>query len=116
MKTLRNEIGKKCALLGGVAGLVLYALFGLLQGAVFGGTGGLLLVNWLFGRGAVEMMAGELITRVIIGGAMVVGVLVSLVMFLTISSVAGYVVGYAIGMMVKEESPAVTHTEAAHHA
>jgi len=116
MKKIRHEIGKKCALLGGGVGLALYAVFGLLQGAVFGGTGGLLLVNWLFGRGAVEMMSGELITRVIIGGAMVVGVLVSLVMFLTLSSVAGYICGYAIGMLIKEEAPAVKHTEASHHA
>jgi len=115
MTNVRHEIGKKCALLGSGAGLILYAIFGLLHGAVYGGTAGLLLVNWAFGPGAVEAMSGEMITRVIIGGSMLVGILVALVMFLTLAGTAGYVVGYAIGMMIKEEAPATQGEKASHH-
>jgi hypothetical protein len=109
---IRHELGKKCSLIGSGIGAVLYAIFGLMQGAMYGGTAGLLMVNWLFGPAAIEAMSGELVTRVMVGGSMVAGVVVALVMFLTISSTAGYACGYLIGMMVTEEAPTEAPTKA----
>lgn len=97
--TQRAELARKSALVGAGVGLVLYAVFGLLQGALLGGTAGILLTNWVFGPGAMAVMAGELITRAIIAGAMLAGVVVALVMFVTVTSVAGYICGSLLGLM-----------------
>lgn len=110
--TTRELLARKCALIGAGAGLVLYAIFGLLQGAVIGGTAGVLAANWIFGPGTIELMGSELITRVIVGGAMLTGVVVSLIMFLTVSATAGYICGSLLGMVVgegREEKTAVRH-------
>lgn len=101
--TQRTEIAKKSALVGAGVGLVLYAVFGLLQGALLGGTAGILLTNWVFGPGAMAVMAGELITRAIIAGAMLAGVVVALVIFVTVASVAGYICGSLLGLMAGEQ-------------
>jgi len=100
--TTREVLARKCALIGAGAGLVLYAIFGLLQGAVMGGTAGVLAANWVFGAGTIELMGSELITRVIVGAAMLTGVVVSLIMFLTISTIIGYVCGSILGLAVGE--------------
>ncbi|HEX9859603.1 MAG TPA: hypothetical protein VGB23_00250 [Nitrospirota bacterium] len=104
--TLRQELAKKSALVGAGAGLVFYALFGLMQGALLGGTAGILFTNWVFGPGAMAVMAGELITRAIIAGAMLAGVLVSLVMSVTITATAGYILGSILGVMAGERETA----------
>lgn len=99
--TTRKQIANKSALVGAGVGLVIYVLFGLLQGALLGGTAGVLFTNWVFGPGAMEVMAGELITRAIIGGAMLTGVLVALVMCITVTSVIGYIAGSILGAVAE---------------
>lgn len=113
--TLRQELAKKSALIGAGVGLVLYALFGLLQGALLGGTAGVLFTNWVFGAGAMEIMAGELITRAIIAGAMLAGVLVSLVMFVTITATVGYILGSVLGVVAGERETTEPGLGAAEH-
>jgi hypothetical protein len=102
--TIRQELAKKCALIGAGIGLVLYAVFGFLQGALLGGTAGILAANWVFGPGTIYIMGGELITRMMVGAAMLTGVVVSLVMFVTLASTAGYIVGNVLGLLIGAES------------
>jgi len=102
--TIRQELAKKCALIGAGMGLVLYAVFGFLQGALLGGTAGILAANWIFGPGTLYIMGGELITRMMVGAAMLTGVVVSLVIFVTLSSTAGYIFGNVLGLMIGAES------------
>jgi len=102
--TIRQELARKCALIGAGMGLVLYAVFGFLQGALLGGTAGILAANWVFGPGTLYITGGELITRVIVGAAMLSGVVISLVIFVTLSSTAGYIFGNVLGLMLGAES------------
>jgi len=91
-----KRLMKKCGLAGAVAGLALFAVGGLLQGAAIGGTGGLLLVKHLFGGSTLALMADELLPRVIIGASMLVGVAVSCIAFVTAGAVLGTAGGYIL--------------------
>jgi hypothetical protein len=90
----RNEAAKKLALVGAGAGLVMFALFGLLQGSVIGGAIGLDIVNSIYDPGA----SPTLMARAIIGASMLAGVLVSGIVFVTgcasVMAAVGYMAGY----------------------
>jgi len=105
----RKEIMKRTATLGGIAGLGLYAVFGLLQGAAIGGAAGLGLAKYLFGTGTLAIMANELLPRLVVAGSMLAGVVVSLVMFVTFSSAIGAAFGLVLSIMA---GPAVIETDA----
>ena len=100
--TTGQKIARKCGLIGAGIGGTLYLIFGLAQGAVLGGTAGIALANWVFGERTIEIMGNELMTRVIVGGAMLTGVVVSLVMFLVAGSAMGYACGRLLGLAVRE--------------
>jgi len=103
--TTGKVIARKCGFIGAGAGLMLYVLFGLLQGAVFGGMAGVMLANRLFGAGTIALMGNELITRAMVGGAMFAGALVSLVMFVVGGSVIGYMAGRLLGLVAVGTEP-----------
>jgi hypothetical protein len=90
MKT--SEMAKKMAYIGAGAGLVLFAIIGLLPGSFIGGVIGLNIAGSLFGM----PVSSALLPRVIVGISMLLGVLVSGIIFVAGSTVAGWLIGYVI--------------------
>jgi hypothetical protein len=90
MKT--REMAKKMAYIGAGAGLVLFAIIGLLPGSFIGGVIGLNIAGSLFGM----PVSSALLPRLIVGISMLLGVLVSGIIFVAGSTVAGWLIGYVI--------------------
>ncbi len=86
MKTI---ISRKTAYIGAGAGLVLFALFGLMPGSLLGGAMGINIAGWLFG---LPLQPG-LISRVIVLASMLIGVLVAGIVIVTASSTVGWLIG-----------------------
>jgi small-conductance mechanosensitive channel len=100
--TMKTTIAKKTSYLGAGAGLVLFALFGLLPGGILGGAMGLNLAGWLFG---LPLEPG-IISRAIVLTAMLVGILVAGIVMVT----AGTTLGWLVGRLLEGSS----HEEQAH--
>ena len=90
MKT--REMARKMAYIGAGAGLVLFAIIGLLPGSFIGGVIGLNIAGSLFGM----PVSSALLPRLIVGLSMLMGVLVSGIIFVAGSTVAGWLIGYVI--------------------
>jgi len=90
MKT--RETARKAAYIGAGAGLVLFAVVGLLPGSFIGGVIGLNIAGSLFGM----PVSSALLPRVIVGVSMLLGIFVSALIFITGLSVAGWLIGHAI--------------------
>jgi hypothetical protein len=99
---MKNSISKKTAYAGAGAGLVLFALFGLMPGSLMGGVAGINIAGWLFG---LPLESG-LLPRVIVLASMLAGVLVSGVGIVTATSTLGWMFGRALEAMVREKAPA----------
>jgi len=87
--TMKTTISRKTAYIGAGAGLVLFAIFGLMPGSLLGGTMGLNIAGWLFG---LPLQPG-LLARVIILASMLIGVLVTGIVIVTATSTVGWLVG-----------------------
>jgi hypothetical protein len=98
--TMKNTLAKKTTYIGAGAGLVLFALFGLLPGSLLGGAAGINIAGWIFG---LPLEPG-LLSRVIVLVSMLMGVLVSGIVIVTATSTIGWFVGMALesGTAVKE--------------
>lgn len=90
MKT--KEMAKKTAYIGAGAGLVLFAVIGLLPGSFLGGVIGLNIAGSLFGL----PVSSALLPRLIVGISMLLGVLVSGIIFIAGSTIIGWLIGYVI--------------------
>lgn len=90
MKT--KTASKKGLYIGAGTGLVLFAIIGLLHGSFIGGVIGLNIAGSLFGL-PVEP---TVISRLIIGASMVLGIMVAGLVFVVGASLTGWVIGYAI--------------------
>jgi len=90
MKT--GDTAKKAAYIGAGAGLVLFAVVGLLPGSFIGGVIGLNIAGSLFGM----PVSSALLPRVIVGVSMLLGIFVSALIFITGLSVAGWLIGHVI--------------------
>jgi len=86
---MKNTIAKKGAYIGAGAGLVLFALFGLLPGSLLGGAAGINVAGWLFG---LPLEPG-LISRAIVLVSMLVGVLVAGIVIVTATTTVGWLAG-----------------------
>ena len=86
---MKTTIARKTAYIGAGAGLVLFALFGLMPGSLLGGAMGINIAGWLFG---LPLHPG-LISRVIVLSSMLVGVLVAGIVMVTATSTIGWLVG-----------------------
>lgn len=96
----RNEMGRKFGLAGAGVGLVMFALFGLLQGSLIGGAIGLDIVNNVF-----HTQAGvTLLSRIIVGASMLAGVVVTGIAFVVGCSSAGWLVGYTAGALTEPKA------------
>lgn len=103
---MKNSIAKKAAYIGAGAGLVLFAIFGLLPGSLLGGAAGVKFAGMLFG---LPLDPG-ILARVIVLGSMLVGVLVAGIAIVTAASTAGWLVGRLVEAGIPtEERVAVRH-------
>jgi len=89
---MKTKIARKTAYIGAGAGLVLFALFGLMPGSLLGGAMGINIAGWLFG---LPLQPG-LISRVIVLASMLIGVLVAGIVMVTATSTIGWLVGMAL--------------------
>ncbi len=87
-----EKLSKKLAYFGAGVGLVLFAIVGLLPGSLLGGVMGLNIVGSIFG---FPVTSGVL-QRVIVAVSMLLGVMVSGVIFVMGASVAGWLLGTAL--------------------
>ncbi len=86
---MKTGIAKKTTYIGAGAGLVLFALFGLMPGSLLGGAMGINIAGWLFG---LPLQPG-LVSRMIVLVSMLVGVLVAGIVIVTAASTVGWLVG-----------------------
>ena len=95
---------KKLAYMGAGCGVVLFAVFGLLPGSFLGGVMGLNIAGVLFG---IPVSAG-LLPRMIVAASMVVGVMVSGMMFIMASTTLGWLIGTIVDTVKAEKKELAT--------
>jgi hypothetical protein len=96
---MKRALANRLSYVGAGIGLALFALFGLLPGSFIGGVVGLNLTGWLFGL-PVEPM---IISRILIGLCMLLGVLVTGTAFVVAGAAAGWLVGRVVDAIVPTE-------------
>jgi hypothetical protein len=98
---MKTSIARKTAYIGAGAGLVLFALFGLMPGSLLGGAMGINIAGWLFG---LPLHPG-LISRIIVLLSMLIGVMVAGIVIVVTTSTLGWLVGKALesGTHTKED-------------
>ena len=89
---MKKEMAKKGLYIGAGAGLVLFAVIGLLPGSFLGGVIGLNIATGIFGA----PLTSALMPRLIVAASMVLGVFISGVVFVVGTSLLGWVMGHAI--------------------
>lgn len=85
-------LAKKGLYVGTGTGIILFALVGLLPGSFVGGFIGLKMAEAIFG----VAMAGTILARVLVAVSMMMGVMVSALVFIFGAGVMGWAVGYAL--------------------
>ena len=95
---------KKLAYMGAGCGVVLFAVFGLLPGSFLGGVMGLNIAGMIFG---IPVSAG-LLPRMIVAASMVIGVMVSGMMFIMASTTLGWLAGTVVDAMKAEKKELAT--------
>jgi len=98
----KSRIIKRVMLIGAGVGIAFYALYGFMFGLLIGGTAGLVISNEIFGSGVIEIEGGNLATRIILGGSMVSGAVISLLVFVVAGAVLGASLGYVLSLSVRE--------------
>ncbi|MBI5026624.1 MAG: hypothetical protein HZC12_07885 [Nitrospirae bacterium] len=89
---MKKEIAKKMAYIGAGAGLVIFAIFGLLPGSFLGGVIGLNIAGKLFGL----PLAPSLIARLTVVISMLMGVMIAGVVFVAGFSILGWLIGHIV--------------------
>ena len=97
---MKTTIEKKSALIGAGAGLVLFALFGLIPGSLLGGAAGIKLAGSLYG---LPLESG-LVARTVVLASMFVGIVVSGITIVTATSTTGWLVGHTADAMLQSSS------------
>lgn len=87
-----REWAKKGLYVGAGAGLVMFAILGLLPGSFIGGVIGLNIVGSIFGT-PVE---ASILSRILVGLSMVLGILVAGIVFVAGTSIIGWLTGLAV--------------------
>ena len=100
---MKTTLSRKTAYIGAGAGLVLFAIFGLLPGSLLGGAAGIKLAGMLFG---LPLDSG-IIQRVIVLASMLVGVLASGITIVTATATMGWLAGAALQGSGSEKMAAV---------
>ncbi len=89
---MNTTLSRKAAYLGAGAGLVLFAIFGLLPGSLLGGAAGIKVAGLFFG---LPLDPG-IISRTIVLVSMLVGVVVAGIAIVTATSTLGWLVGRVV--------------------
>jgi hypothetical protein len=97
---MKTTLTRQGAYIGAGAGLVLFAIFGLLPGSLLGGAAGIRLAGMFFG---LPLDPG-LLTRVIVLTSMLAGVAVSGIAIVTAASAIGWLAGAVLGTSVHENT------------
>jgi hypothetical protein len=95
---------KKMAYMGAGCGVVLFAIFGLLPGSFLGGVMGLNIAGLITGM----PVASGVLSRMIVAASMLIGVMVSGIMFITASTTAGWLVGTALDAVTGQKNELAT--------
>jgi len=98
MKT-EKDIAKKGLYVGAGAGLVLFAIMGLLPGSFIGGVIGLNIAGSMFGY----PVGPQLVSRMIVAVSMLFGILVSGVVFTAGLSFVGWAIGSMIDTLMAKK-------------
>ena len=101
------DYSKKMTYIGAGCGVVLFAVFGLLPGSFLGGVMGLNFAGLLLG----VPVTSSVLSRLIVAASMVLGVMVSGIMFITASSLTGWLLGTVADALTtgKKELASVNH-------
>ena len=102
-KKMNTTLSRKTAYLGAGAGLVLFALFGLLPGSLLGGAAGIKLAGLFFG---LPLDPG-LLSRAIVLSSMLVGVVVAGITIVTATATLGWLVGRVLQGSAEEKASEV---------
>ena len=87
-----NEMAKKGLYIGAGAGLMLFAIVGLLPGSVIGGMIGINIAGSFFGL----PLEATILSRLIVAASMILGVCMSGVVFVVGASSVGWLIGNLI--------------------
>jgi hypothetical protein len=100
---MNTTLSRKTAYIGAGAGMVLFAVFGLLPGSLLGGAAGIKLAGMLFG---LPLESG-IMQRVIVLASMLTGVLASGVTIVTATATLGWLAGAALQGEASEQTAAI---------
>lgn len=100
-----KETARKMAYVGAGAGIILFAVGGLLPGSLLGGVMGLNVAGSLFGF----PLSSSILPRLVVGISMLLGVFGSALMFIAGCSSLGWLIGWTvdsfrIGSVIKAEA------------
>jgi len=100
---MNTNLSRKTAYIGAGAGLVLFAIFGLLPGSLLGGAAGIKLAGMFFG---LPLDPG-IVSRVIVLASMLVGVMVAGITSVTATTSLGWLVGKVLEGSLQENASEV---------
>ncbi len=100
---MNTTLSRKAAYIGAGAGLVLFAIFGLLPGSLLGGAAGIKLAGMFFG---LPLDPG-IISRTIVLTSMLAGVMVAGIAIVTATSTLGWLVGRVVEGPAQEKASEV---------
>ena len=101
---MNTTLSRKTAYIGAGAGMVLFAIFGLLPGSLLGGAAGIKLAGMVFG---LPLDPG-IISRAIVLATMLVGVVVSGITIVTATATTGWLVGRVlVGGLASENAQTI---------
>lgn len=102
----KGEMAKKGLYTGAGAGLVLFALIGLLPGSFIGGVIGINVAGSIFGL----PLEATVVPRIIVGASMVLGVMLAGMVFVIGSALVGWIIGHAVDNIRESRATSVEHT------
>lgn len=91
----RQRLTRAFGHMGWITGTAAFLLFGLLQGALVGGTVGLETGSYLFGYGS---SAGDTMPRIMAAAGMLAGIAIAGAVFVTCGLALGRLTGILIGL------------------
>ncbi len=101
-----GEMAKKGLYTGIGAGLVLFALIGLLPGSFIGGVVGLTIAGGIFGL----PVSASVLPRLIVAVSMIFGVMLAGLVFVVGGALLGWLTGHVIDAVRESRTTAAEHT------
>jgi len=105
VRTMKNTIREKMVYIGAGAGLVCFAMYGLLPGSFVGGLVGLGIASKMAG---VPVAAG-IVARMLLAIFMMIGIMLSGLLFVGAGSVTGWLLGMAADQVKAVRAGIKTH-------